>query len=113
MASENPSRRDACPHCGKPAGIRFRDLLPSNARNRAFKCRSCGGLYDLSDTCRIASMLGGLASMFPAIFLFGRIVKAGNGSKWAVVAGTAVLIVLFGVASIVVGTLTLRLQPKR
>lgn len=87
--------------------------MPSGVRNRAFKCRSCGGLYDLSDTCRIASMMGGLAGMFPAIFLFGRIVKAGSGSRWAVLAGTLVVALGFGLVSIVFGVLTLRLQPKR
>ena len=113
MVTENPSSRDACPHCGKPAGVRWSHLLPTNARNRAFKCQSCGGLYDLSDKCRIASLIGGLAGMFPAILLLGRIVQAGNGSKWSVIAGTAVVALAFGAMSIAVGALTLRLQPKR
>jgi hypothetical protein len=60
----------------------------------------------------MALILGGLASMFPGMFLFGSIVKAGGGSRLAVVEATTVLALGFAVASIACGWSTLRLQPK-
>jgi hypothetical protein len=58
-------------------------------------------------------MMGGLVSLFPGILLFGRIVKAGGGSRLAVVEGTIVLALGFAVVSIACGRLALRLRPKR
>jgi hypothetical protein len=87
-------------------------MLPSNARGRSFKCQACGGRYDLSDNSRIASLLAGMLSLGPGVFLFGRIVKAGGGSKPAVVAGTACIALLFAVVTVAVAWATLRLEQK-
>jgi hypothetical protein len=113
MPPASSARRDACPHCGQPAGVKWRHLLPSGARNRAFKCQACGGLYDLSDNCRMASVIGGLLGMGPAILVFGRIVKAGGNSRLSVLLGTVFVAMSFFVVSIIFARLALRLQPKR
>jgi len=105
--------RDTCPHCGKPTGLRFWHLLPSGNRQRRIRCRSCPGYFDVADNSRIASILGGLAGMAPALFfLFGPIVKAGGGSRFAVLEGTAAVALAFSAGSVLFGWLTLRLVPK-
>lgn len=88
-------------------------LLPSNARNRAYTCVSCGGKFDTSDGSKMASIFGGLLGLGPGVLLFGRIAKGGGSSAAIAVAGTAVVIVSFGLASICLAWLTLRLVPKR
>jgi hypothetical protein len=56
--------------------------------------------------------MAGMVSMAPGVLLFGRIVKAGGGSKLAVVAGTALIALIFYLVSIVVARATLRLEPR-
>jgi hypothetical protein len=112
-ATETKAPRDACPHCGQRVKVRWRHMLPSGSRNRVFKCTACGGLYDLNDNCKIASILGGLAGMFPAMFLFGAIARAGGGSRLATLAGTAVVALSFGIVSVIACKLTFGLVAKR
>jgi hypothetical protein len=110
-ANEKAPKGDACPHCGQPAGVKWRYLLPSGTRNQRYRCRSCSRLYAVADNSRIASFLGGMFSLLPGIYVFGHIVQAGHGSRPSVVAATAVLAIGFGVVSILCGRLTLRLVP--
>jgi hypothetical protein len=56
--------------------------------------------------------MAGLLSMGPGVLLFGRIVKAGGGSKLSVAAGTALITLSFGLVAWVVARLTLRLEPR-
>ena len=64
--------KDACPHCGKPVGLRWWTLLPSTDRRRRLKCQACGKLYDLSDNSKISAMMGGMAGMgLTVLLLFG------------------------------------------
>jgi hypothetical protein len=113
MANEVTHARGDCPHCGKPAGLRWWSLLPSNNRKRSFKCQSCQRSYDASDVSKMASIFGGLAGMGPGIFLFGRILQAGGGhSAASVIVATAVVTACFALGAIILGWLTLRLVPK-
>jgi hypothetical protein len=107
-----PPSRAACSHCGKPPGLRWVAFLPSNARNRVFKCQACGGGYDLSDACKMAGMMGALLGMGPAILLFGWIVKTGHGSGLSKVAGTAAVIAGFALGSALVTWISLKLVRK-
>jgi hypothetical protein len=107
-----PRTRASCPRCGKPPGLRWTYLLPSNARGRVLKCRACDGGYDLSDGCRIAGLMGGLLGLGPSILLLGRIVAAGHGSAPSVIAGVAVVIGGFAFGSLLLTWVTLRLVPK-
>jgi hypothetical protein len=113
MAQESTQKGNACPHCGKPVQVRWSMLLPSNNRNRSYKCGSCGGLYDLSDGSKVASILGGLVSLGPGVLLFGRLTRGHAGSMSSAVIGTLAVIVVFSLGSIVAGRLTLSLVPKR
>lgn len=111
---QSPVTGNRCPHCGKPPGLRFWHLLPSSTRERKIRCRACQGLFDVADGSRMASVLGGLAGMAPAVFfLFAPIVKAGGGSRLSMLAGSAVVAACFGLGSIIFGRLTLRLVPRR
>jgi hypothetical protein len=113
MADERRSgARNACPHCGQPPGLRWWYLLPTNNRNRALKCDRCGGKYDVSDGSKIASIMGGLLGIGPAILLLGQIVKYGHGSAASIAAGTAAAAALFMAGSVVLGRLTLQLVSK-
>jgi hypothetical protein len=114
MASDQSRQpRDACPHCGKSTGLRWWHLLPSGNRHRRIRCGSCQGYFDVADKSRMASILGGMAGMALALFfLFAPIVKAGGGSRLAALEGTVAVVVLFGVGSVLLGWLTLRLVPK-
>jgi hypothetical protein len=106
--------KDACPHCGKPVGLRWWTLMPSSDRRRQLKCQACGKQYDLSDSCKVAAMMGGMAGMgLTVLLLFGRIVKAGHGSKLYIGAATAVVMLGFGLGALVLGRITLRLEAKR
>jgi hypothetical protein len=109
---EEARSKDSCPHCGKPAGLRWWDLLPSGARHRTLKCQACGGGYDLSDGSKMAAMIGGLVALGPAILLFGRIIKAGHGSKLYLVAATVLVVLAFGLASLALARITMRLDRK-
>lgn len=110
MADASTKKGSACPHCGKPVRVRWASLLPSNNRKRAFKCESCGGLYDLSDGSKMASILGGMLAMGPGVLLFGRITHGHTG--FAVAIGTAVIIAVFAAGSILAGRLMLGLVRK-
>jgi uncharacterized protein (DUF983 family) len=112
MGQDNGSTKRVCPHCGKPPGLRWYHLLPSNNRHRVLKCGACGGDYDLSDGAKIASMMGGFLGMGPAIVVFGKIARAGHGSAAASVAGTLIVAAAFALGSMLVATLALRLVPK-
>ena len=88
-------------------------LLPSSDRNRKLLCKVCGRQYDLSDSCKISSMMGGMVGMgVTVLLLFGRIVTAGHGSKLYIGLATAVVLLGFGLSSIGLARLTLRLVPK-
>ena len=113
MASEpKPSRRLACPHCGKPPRLRWWYLLPTNNSRRVLTCAQCNGGYDLSDSSKVASIMGGLLGLGPAVLLLGKIVKYGHGSKVWVVVATAAAAALFMTGSVLLGWLTARLVPK-
>jgi hypothetical protein len=114
MATENEpaKRRDSCPHCGKPVGLRWWLLLPSNNRNRKLKCQSCGGLYDVSDNSKMASIFGGLIGIGPGVLLLGRVTQRGGHSAASVIAGTVVAAACFALVSVIAGRLTLSLVRK-
>jgi hypothetical protein len=116
MTSESPSvarSKDSCPHCGKPVGLSLWTLLPSSDRRRQLKCRACGRQYDLSDGCKVSAMMGGMAGMGLTVFLlFGRIVAAGHGGKVFIALATAVVLFGFGLGSIALGRMTLRLERR-
>ena len=105
--------KDSCPHCGKPVGLSLWNLLPSSDRRRRLKCRACGLQYDLSDGCKISSMMGGMLGMGLTVFLlFGRIVVAGHGSKPYIALASAVVLLGFGLGAIATARMTLRLERK-
>ncbi|HXJ19332.1 MAG TPA: hypothetical protein VMT03_03795 [Polyangia bacterium] len=113
MTAGAASTKRLCPHCGRPPGLRWYHLLPSNNRNRVLKCASCGGGYDLSDGAKIASMMGGFLGLGPSILLFGKIAKAGHGSAAATLTGTIVVAAAFALGSMLVASLALALVPKK
>jgi hypothetical protein len=105
--------KDSCPHCAKPVGLSSWNLVPSSDRRRQLRCRACGGHYDLSDGCKVSSMMGGMVGMGLTVFLlFGRIVAAGHGAKGYIALATAVVLLGFGLASIAAARMTLRLERK-
>jgi uncharacterized protein (DUF983 family) len=113
MASEpKPGARLACPHCGKSPGLRWWYLLPSNNSRRVLTCRQCNAGYDLSDSSKIGSIMGGLLGLGPAVLVLGRIVKYGHGTKVWVVVATAAAAAMFMTGSVLLGWLTARLVPK-
>jgi ribosomal protein S14 len=114
MAEELVVRsKDSCPHCGKPVGLSWWTLLPSSDRRRKLNCQACGRQYDLSDASKVSSMIGGLVGMgLTVLLLFGRIVKAGHGSKLFVGLGTVVVVLGFGLGAMALARITLRLEPK-
>jgi hypothetical protein len=112
MSTGTASSKRLCPHCGKPPGLRWHHLLPSNNRHRVLHCASCGGAYDLSDSAKVASMMGGLLGLGPSILLFGKIAKAGHGSAAATVTGTIVVAFAFALGSLLVASIALTLVPK-
>jgi hypothetical protein len=88
-------------------------LLPSNDRNRKLMCKVCGRRYDLSDACKVSSMMGGMAGMgLTVLLVFGRIVAAGHGSKLYVALASAVVLLGFGLGALALARLTLRLEAK-
>lgn len=105
--------KDSCPHCGKPVGLSLWTLLPSNDRKRKLSCNVCGRQYDLSDSCKISSMMGGMVGMgLTVLLLFGRIVAAGHGAKLYIALATAVVLLGFGLGALALARLTLRLVRK-
>ena len=106
--------KDACPHCKKSVGLSWWDLLPSRDNNRILTCKACGGHFDLSNACKMASIVGGMLGMALGMFFpFEWIVKACQGSKTSVVEGIAVAAVVVGLAATAAARLTLRLESKR
>ena len=74
------------------------NLLPSRENNRFLVCKACGGHYDLSNNCRMTSILGGMVGMALGMaFPFQWIVKAGHASKGSIVLGIAVAALSIGV----------------
>ena len=114
MSSEATRAKDACPHCGKSVGLTMWNLLPSRENNRFLVCKACGGHYDLSNSCRMTSILSGMGGMALAMaFPFQWIVKAGHASKGSLVLGIAVAALSIGAAAITGARLTLALEAKR
>ncbi len=114
MSPEATRAKDACPHCGKSVGLSFWDLLPSRENNRVLTCKACGGHYDLSNNCRMTSILGGMVGMALGMaFPFQWILRAGHASKLSIVAGIAVAAMSIGVATTTAARLTLALEAKR
>jgi hypothetical protein len=112
MVDATTTKGNTCPHCGKPVRVRWASLLPSNNRKRAFKCESCGQLYDLSDGSKVASILGGVLALGPGVLLFGKITKGHGGSSLSMGLGTLAIILVFAAGSILAGRLTLGLVRK-
>jgi hypothetical protein len=114
MSSTTTTRaRDACPHCGRPAGLSFWNLLPSRDNNRFLVCKACSGHYDLTNGCKMKSILSGMVGMALAMmFPFQWIVRAGHASKGSVAAGVAVAALSIFLASAGVARLTLELETK-
>ncbi len=105
--------KDSCPHCGKPVGLSAWTLLPSNDRKRKLLCKVCGRQYDLSDSCKISSMMGGMLGMgLTVLLLFGRIVAAGHGSKVSIGLASGVVLLGFGLGALALARITLRLVRK-
>ena len=114
MSPEATHAKDACPHCGKSVGLSFWDLLPSRENNRFLVCKACGGHYDLSNNCRMTSILGGMVGMALGMaFPFQWIVRAGHASKGSIALGIAVAALSIGVAATTAARLTLALEKKR
>ncbi len=113
VVTENqPVSRTACPHCGKPPGLRVWYLLPSGNASRVFTCAQCGKKYDLSDNAKIAAIMGALLGTGPAIVIVGRIVRHGGGAMpWVLLGTAAAAAVWFGV-TVLVARLALRLVAK-
>jgi uncharacterized protein (DUF983 family) len=114
MPSENgpASGRTACPHCGKPTGLRWSYLLPSGNRSRVFTCASCGRKYDLSDNSKIAAIFGALLGGWPAIIVVGKIVRHFGGGAGGVILGTVAAAAAFISVTLSVSWLALRLVAK-
>jgi hypothetical protein len=114
MSTETTRAKDACPHCGKSVGLSGWDLLPSRDNNRVLTCKACGGHFDLSNGCKMTSIIGGMTGMALAMsFPFQWIVRAGHASKLSIAAGIAVAALLIGLAATTAARLTLALEAKR
>jgi hypothetical protein len=102
----------SCPHCGKRTGLSLLALLPAPNTDDDFKCRACGGHFKLAERTRLWSLGGGLLALLPVLFLFGHF-----GAKWSAAitaaVGVAVTLIAFGLGSIALGWLTLRLERRR
>jgi hypothetical protein len=113
VAHEQPAaNRSACPHCGKPPGLRWWYLLPSNNPKRVFTCAQCGGKYDLSDPSKIAAIMGALLGSGPAILIVGKIARYGHGQAVWIALGTAAAAAVFLAVTVLVSRLALRLVAK-
>jgi hypothetical protein len=78
-----------------------------------FKCKHCGGGYDLSDGSKIASIMGALLGIGPGIYVLGKIVQRGHRSVLHTIVGTAAAAGLFMLGSLLLGWLTRKLVAKR
>jgi uncharacterized protein (DUF983 family) len=113
VANEQPAAsRIACPHCGKPPGLRWWYLLPTNNPKRVFTCAQCGGKYDLSDPSKMAAIMGVLLGGGPAIVVVGKISQYGHGQAIWIVLGTAAAAAVFLSIAVLVSRLALRLVAK-
>jgi hypothetical protein len=111
-SSSGPSK-DSCPHCGKSVGLSGWTLLPSRDNKRVLTCKACGGHFDLSNACKMASMLGGMVGMAVAVaFPFAWITRAGHGSKLFLLAGALVVALGFCAASVGFARATLGLEAR-
>ena len=99
--AEQRQPKDACPHCGKRVSLPWWSLLPSRDRSRLLTCRACGGRFDLTNRCKMTSVMAGMAGMAIATaFPFQWIVNAGHASKASVVFAIAVAVfVVIGAAA--------------
>lgn len=61
----------------------------------------------------MASIFGGLLGFGPGVLLFGRLARAGSSSTAIALGGTAAVLLCFGLGSMGLAWLTLRLVPKR
>jgi hypothetical protein len=105
--------KDSCPHCGKSVGLSNWTLLPSRDNKRVLVCKSCGGHFALSNSCKMASMLGGMVGMAVAVaFPFGWIVGFCHGSKLYLVLGVVVVALGFGLASVGLARMALGLEAR-
>jgi hypothetical protein len=106
-------RKDACPHCGRSVGLPWWKLLPSRERNRVLTCSACGGHFDLTNGCKMASVMSGMVGMALAMaFPFQWIIKAGHASKASLLAGMAAAVIVVGLAVTAAARLTLSLEAK-
>ena len=114
MTTSETKLKDACPHCGKSVGLSVWNLLPSRDNNRFFVCKACGGRFDLTNGCKMMSILAGMLGMALAMAgPFQWILKAGHASKGSIAAGIVVAGLSIGLASIVAARLGLQLEAKR
>jgi hypothetical protein len=105
--------RDACPHCGRPVGLDWWNLLPSRDNNRVLTCKACGGHFDLANASKMASIVAAMLGMaFAMFFPFEWIVKAGHGTKTSIVEGIVVAALTVGLSATTAARLTLRLESK-
>jgi len=105
--------RRGCPHCGKPPGLRWTALLPSNSRERSYSCLVCGGRYDTADISKMAAIFGGLLGLGPGIYLLGLMMRGHQRSAAGILVGTVAVALAFAVGALALGWLMLRLEPKR
>jgi hypothetical protein len=105
--------KDACPHCGKSVGMDWWSLLPSRDNQRVLTCKACGGHFDLSNACKMTSIVGGMVGMaFAMFFPFKWVVSVGHGSKLSVIEGIVVAAMVVVVAATTAARLSLRLESK-
>jgi hypothetical protein len=106
--------KDACPHCGKSVGLSVWSLVPSRDNNRFLVCKACGGHYDLTNGCKMMSILAGMLGMAMAMAgPFQWLLRAGHASKGSIAAGIVVAGLSIGLASISAARLGLQLETKR
>lgn len=106
--------KDACPHCRRSVGLPWWKLLPSRDNKRVLICKACGGHFDLSNACKMASIVGGMLGMVLAmLFPFQWIVNAGHASKASFAAGIVVAALGIGLGATTGARLTLQLEAKR
>ncbi len=105
-------KKDACPHCGRSVGLVWWDLLPSLDNKKFFICKGCGGRYQLSNACKMASVMAGMVGMALGMFFpFQWLVSAGHGSKLSVVEGIVAAALTLGLASVGAARVALQLEP--
>jgi hypothetical protein len=114
MANEQTTPpKDSCPHCGRPTGLSGWSLLPARDNKRVLTCKSCGRHFDLTNRCKMASMMGGMIGMALTVaFPFGWIIGVGHGSKLYLIYGVLTVALGFGLASVGLARLNLGLEPR-